>query len=95
MVRYKVIFHGHVQNSGFRYFTWTMAKIVGHLTGFIKNHDDGTVEMEIQGEDADIDALLDRIQKGQDPIRIDWIEKEPIAVLPKEKKYRVISEDYF
>lgn len=26
MVRYHIIFKGHVQHCGFRYFTWKMAK---------------------------------------------------------------------
>lgn len=90
MVRYHIIFKGHVQHCGFRYFTWKMVKKVGNLTGWIKNRMDGSVEMEVQGTEDHINNVLVRIKKGSGTIRVDEIQKEQIDVIPEEKLYQVL-----
>ncbi|MGE5293663.1 MAG: acylphosphatase [Solirubrobacterales bacterium] len=56
-----VIFRGRVQGVGFRY---TARQIAGHykVTGFVRNLPDGTVEMFIQGDSAEIDNCIVDIQ---------------------------------
>lgn len=90
MVRYYIIFHGHVQHCGFRYFTWKMSKKVGNLTGWVKNKKDGTVEMEVQGKEEDINRFLALIKKGRDSIRVDEIQMEQRNVMPEETIYQVL-----
>lgn len=90
MKRYYIIFRGHVQHCGFRYFTWKMSKKSGKLTGWVKNMRDGAVEMEVQGNREDIDRFLVRIKKGQGNIRVDEMVIKEIEVIDGETMYQVM-----
>ena len=57
IIRKHIIFYGRVQDVGFRYYSVHKARQLG-LTGWVKNLDDGTVEMEVQGREAEIDQLI-------------------------------------
>ena len=70
VVRKHIIFYGRVQDVGFRYFS-----------GWVKNLDDGSVEMEVQGKEAEIDTLIQFLD-GHRWIRIDAMDVENIAVIP-------------
>ena len=74
VVRKHIIFYGRVQDVGFRYFSVYKARLLG-LAGWVKNLDDGSVEMEAQGKEAE---FLD----GHRWIRIDAMDVENIAVIP-------------
>ena len=56
-IRKHIFFYGDVQGVGFRYHAKYGAQGLG-LTGWVKNCYDGSVEMEVQGWEADIDKLL-------------------------------------
>lgn len=60
VVRKHIIFYGRVQDVGFRYFSVYKARLLG-LAGWVKNLDDGSVEMEVQGKEAKIDMLIQLI----------------------------------
>ncbi|MDO4977518.1 MAG: acylphosphatase [Eubacteriales bacterium] len=90
MIRYHIVFKGHVQHCGFRYFTWKMVKKVGNITGWVKNRTDGSVEMEIQGTEDDINDVLVRIKKGHGTIRVDEVKMKPIHLIPGEELYQVL-----
>ena len=57
-------FYGEVQGVGFRYRASQAAKSLG-LTGWVRNDFDGTVEMEIQGTEAEMDRVVVMIQAGR------------------------------
>lgn len=57
MIRRHIIFYGHVQGVGFRYYCVHKARQLG-LTGWVKNKYDGTVEAEEQGLEEQIDQLI-------------------------------------
>ena len=56
-IRIHYIFHGTVQGVGFRYKACYSAKNRG-VTGWVRNCNDGTVEMEAEGYAADIAAVI-------------------------------------
>ena len=60
MVRKHIFFSGDVQGVGFRSFY--IAQSLG-LAGWVENLWDGRVEMEVQGSEASIREMLDRIQQ--------------------------------
>lgn len=78
VVRKHIIFYGRVQDVGFRYFSVYKARLLG-LAGWVKNLDDGSVEMEVQGKEAEIDTLIQFLD-GHRWIRIDAMDVENIAV---------------
>ena len=62
MVRKHIFFSGNVQGVGFRYRSFYIAQSLG-LIGWVENLWDGRVEMEVQGSEASIREMLDRIQQ--------------------------------
>lgn len=61
-VRRHFIFHGYVQGVGFRYTACYTARNYG-IPGWVRNLDDGSVEMEAEGRPADIEALITALEK--------------------------------
>lgn len=60
-IRRHFIFHGCVQGVGFRY-TACYAARSRCISGWVRNLDDGTVEMKAEGTPADVDALVDTLE---------------------------------
>ena len=63
MVAQHIIFTGHVQGVGFRFTAHRMASR-HHLTGFVRNLGDGSVEMLAQGSAEDIEECLRDIKEA-------------------------------
>ena len=63
MIRRHIIFYGWVQGVGFRYRARHAASAYG-CTGWVKNELDGSVTMEIQGTEENIDAVIFAIERG-------------------------------
>jgi acylphosphatase len=55
--RATIVIDGTVQGVGFRYTTKDMAKDLG-LFGFIRNEKNGTVYIEVEGEENKIEVFL-------------------------------------
>lgn len=58
-----VIVSGHVQGVGFRFATQQTAR-EHNLVGWVRNKVDGTVEMEIAGNEASMDNFLNDVKSG-------------------------------
>ena len=82
MIRKHFTFHGRVQGVGFRYRACRAAEMAG-CTGWVRNEYDGSVTMEIQGREPDMDRVLGAIREGRF-IRIEEIREEIIAEEPGE-----------
>jgi acylphosphatase len=52
-----------VQGVGFRYTVRRIAQALA-VTGFVRNLDDGRVELVVEGSAADIDSLMSSIQSA-------------------------------
>ena len=63
MIRRHVIVHGFVQGVGFRYSASIEARRLA-VTGWARNRRDGTVEVEIEGAEASVGAMLDWLTTG-------------------------------
>jgi acylphosphatase len=61
-IRRHFIFYGYVQGVGFRWRASHTAQRFG-ITGWVRNLDDGSVEMEAEGTENDINDLID-VLKG-------------------------------
>ncbi|MCU0452166.1 MAG: acylphosphatase [Bacteroidetes bacterium] len=61
--RIHVVVTGLVQGVGFRYFV--QARAIKHeVGGWVRNNDDGSVEVLAEGEAEDLDAFLDALRVG-------------------------------
>ena len=78
-------FYGWVQGVGFRYRAYHAAQAAG-VTGWVRNEADGSVTMEIQGDEAQIDRVLQSVERGT-YIRIEAMESRTIPLLPEERDF--------
>ena len=78
IIREHIYVDGRVQGVGFRFRTMQFA-IQLKLTGWVRNLDDGRVEMEVQGEREKIDHLFE-ILKGERFIEIHQREVDLIPL---------------
>jgi acylphosphatase len=62
MIRYHLRFTGQVQGVGFRWTATRAANVLG-LTGWVYNAWDGSVEMEVQGDEQSIDQMIAAIDR--------------------------------
>jgi len=76
--RVRIVVRGMVQGVGFRFFTEHVARLSG-VGGWVRNRYDGSVEIEAEGEDMDLDAFLREIRKGPRMSRVDDVTTEPIS----------------
>ena len=63
-MRRHFILSGRVQGVGFRWRASQVGEMLG-LTGWVRNLEDGSVEMEAEGSEEDIDRLLQMLQNDR------------------------------
>ena len=71
-VRLTAWVHGRVQGVGFRWWTRSRALELG-LTGYAANRPDGRVQVVAQGPREQCGRLLDLLQGGTTPGRVDTV----------------------
>jgi acylphosphatase len=73
MERLHAVIRGDVQGVGFRYFVQRNAGRLG-LTGWVRNNDDGTVEVLAEGGRAELEQLKRALEEGPRMARVDRVE---------------------
>ena len=74
-VQVRILIEGKLQGINFRYKTQDRAKELG-LVGFVRNLSDGRIEIEVQGNQPDVEKLLE------------WCQEEPHSSQIKSILYR-------
>ena len=85
MIRKHIRFWGRVQGVGFRYRAYHAANSVG-ATGWVRNEYDGSVTMEIQGTEEQIDQVILMIEKGRF-VRIENMDARTIPIKEEERGF--------
>lgn len=78
IIRKSIRVYGSVQGVGFRYRTKYAAESLG-VTGWVRNELDGSVSMELQGTEEQIDKVFVSVSGGS-YISIDRMESHTIPV---------------
>lgn len=86
-VRKYIRFYGDVQAVGFRYYASKAADLYG-ATGWVRNEFDGSVSMEIQGTERQIDDVIAALGRGT-YIQIDRMEVKSLEPDLDERGFRV------
>ena len=86
MTRKHIVFTGYVQGVGFRWRARQAANLYG-CTGWVRNEWDGSVTMEIQGSEKEIDLVLRAINAGR-YIEIERMDVQTIEAEPEERGFR-------
>jgi acylphosphatase len=77
LARVRIVVKGIVQGVGFRYFTLDLARRLG-LSGFVRNRVDGSVEVEVEGKEAVIKALIEDLRTGPRAAHVTGIDVEQL-----------------
>ena len=85
LLRKRLVFRGRVQGVGFRWRARAAARNAG-ATGWVRNNFDGSVTMELQGDEAQIDRVVQSLDHDR-YIRIDSMEVRRIPVDPEERGF--------
>lgn len=86
-IRQHMKISGCVQGVGFRYRARYVADGLG-VTGWVRNEWDGTVELEAQGTEEQINQMLRLINQGS-YIRIEDIDRKSVAVIEQESGFHI------
>lgn len=86
-IRRHIVFHGWVQGVGFRWRACQAAALYG-VTGWVRNEYNGTVTMELQGTEAQIDQVIFAVERGT-YVQIENMESRTLPVLPEERGFGV------
>ena len=89
MRRVHILISGYVHGVGFRYYVLEKAQKL-NLLGWVKNNLEGSVEVDAQGEEHNIDAFIDLCRKGPplSHIKDIYIREELITKEFKDFKVR-------
>lgn len=87
---YKVKIYGNVQGVGFRYFVKNAADALG-LKGWVKNSDDGSVELSIQTSSEALDQFANVIEKGNGFSRVDCIDIIELVESAQYKRFEILN----
>lgn len=89
MTRYYIVVDGRVQGVGFRYYCQMNASNL-KLTGWVRNMNNGMVEMEVQGNEEVILRFISIINKGNYFIKVTSLSKKVIDIIPNENKFKIV-----
>lgn len=70
----RYIITGRVQGVGFRWFVEREARAIG-VGGWVRNNDDGSVEVLASGSDEQLATLRARLKQGPRASRVDEIHE--------------------
>ena len=87
IIRKHLRFRGWVQGVGFRYRARHAAGLTG-ATGWVRNEADGSVVMELQGTQVQIDRVIQMIGNGR-YVQIDSIDAQTVPADPDERGFTV------
>ena len=86
MVRFYIRVSGRVQGVGFRWFTSMTASRLD-LTGWVRNREDGDVEMEVQGDEGPVEEFVRAVSRGPQYAVVENMERYPLVPEPGERSF--------
>lgn len=72
-IRRRVFISGLVQGVAFRAYTRQAAQHIG-VTGWVRNLPDGRVEAVIEGQEPQVEQMINWCRKGSPASRVDHVE---------------------
>ena len=73
-MRVRLLVSGRVQGVGFRWFVREAARR-HRLAGWVRNRPDGSVELEVSGEDGSYREFLGALREGPPGARVDEVRE--------------------
>lgn len=90
LVRYFGRAVGRVQGVGFRFFVEGLADERG-ITGWVKNMSDGSVTMELQGTEEQIQDIANEIRRGNGFCKVRTFELNKRSTIePDDRGFKIL-----
>lgn len=89
MPRYNIIVSGRVQGVGFRYFVQTLANRL-NLKGWVKNLDNGDVQMELQTSEENLELIIEKLKKGNGFSKVSNMKIDVLKELDKYNSFKIL-----
>jgi acylphosphatase len=86
----QVFYEGRVQGVGFRYSVRQIAKGF-NVTGWVRNLADGRVELQVSGEDEEVNAFLEAIRRSDLGSLIKNESEHGLALPPDSRGFEIRS----
>ena len=86
--RAKLIIKGIVQGVNFRYYTQREARKYG-VTGWVRNLPDGSVAALFEGEEEDVEAMIQWCRHGPPGARVTKLIAQPEEYLGEFKSFSI------
>ncbi|KFF30466.1 acylphosphatase [Bifidobacterium bombi] len=78
-VRIHAVVTGRVQGVGFRYYVVKQARSL-HISGWVRNRSDGSVETEAQGSDEDVTDFITLLKTGPEWSKVEHVNAASIPI---------------
>ncbi len=93
MVSYKLVLSGLVQGVAFR-ASMRDAAVRQGVRGWVRNRDDGNVEALVQGEEAQVEQLIQWAREGPPGADVTSLERHRMEDCPPQVGFRVLVQSY-
>lgn len=88
LIHYHAIVTGRVQGVGFRYFVQGEA-VNREIKGWVRNTDEGHVELKVEGEQQEVLDFLKTVRKGSPFSKVTDMQMEPLTELAYYQDFRI------
>ncbi|MFS0655863.1 acylphosphatase [Bacillus sp. 179-C3.3 HS] len=88
MIHYHAIVKGRVQGVGFRYFVQSEATHRG-IKGWVRNTEEGHVELKVEGEEQAIHDFLQAVRKGSPFSKVTDFQTNPLTEIAHYSTFRI------
>ena len=88
-MRVRLVVSGRVQGVGFRWFAREAARR-HRLAGWVRNSADGSVELEVSGDEGGIRELLATIREGPPGARVEAVREEAASAEPLPQPFAIL-----
>ena len=88
MIRKSFIATGKVQGVGFRFFV-KRSSMPLNLTGKAENLSDGSVLIEVQGNESDVNLLPQKLFKGNGFCKLENLVENDLPIIKNEKGFNM------
>jgi acylphosphatase/archaellum component FlaC len=89
IIALRLTIKGRVQRVGFRRYALDLAQDLG-LGGYVKNLEDGSVELLVQGQKESVERFLEALKKPPPPISIREVIEAKLEPTPEIRAFKIL-----